>query len=75
MTLARKMVSDNCQYLEAVKAYQLIPLGKKPGCRPFGIKVFRRVIGKSITDVVKKRLQEGVWEPAGVCRSAGWVRI
>ena len=53
-TVARKTVCDNCQYLEVVTADQLIPPGKTPGCRLVGIKVFTRVIAKSITDVVKK---------------------
>ncbi|KAG0720779.1 hypothetical protein GWK47_047762 [Chionoecetes opilio] len=54
-TLARKLAATNCRHVDALTACRLIPLDKKPGCRPIGIgEVLRRIIGKCIMAVVKE---------------------
>lgn len=59
--LAKKMASDNCQNLGALMACRLIPLDKKPGCRPIGIgEVLRRIIGKAVMEVVKDDIRKVV---------------
>ena len=60
-TLARKMATEDCQHLDAITACRLIPLDKKPGCRPIGIgEVLRRVMGKAIMEVVKEDVKRAV---------------
>ena len=60
-TLAKKMATEECEHLEAITSCRLIPLDKKPGCRPIGIgEVIRRIIGKSIMDVVKEDVKKAV---------------
>lgn len=52
--LARKLATTNCHHVEALTACRLIPLDKKPGCRPIGIgEVIRRIVGKCVMTVVK----------------------
>ena len=47
--------------LEAYLSCSLIPLDKNPGLRPIGIgEVLRRIVGKSITNVLKKDLTDSV---------------
>lgn len=59
--LARKLASENCQHLEPLMACRLIPLDKKPGCRPIGIgEVLRRIIGKAVMEVVKDDVRKAV---------------
>lgn len=56
--LARKLATNTCHHLDALTACRLIPLDKKPGCRPIGIgEVIRRVVGKCIMAVVKEDVQ------------------
>lgn len=53
--LTRKLATTNCHHIEALTACRLIPLDKKPGCRPIGVgEVLRRIIGKCIMAVVKE---------------------
>ena len=53
-SLARKTATSPCHHLDSMIACRLIPLDKKPGCRPIGIgEVIRRIIGKCIMAVVK----------------------
>ena len=53
-SLATKTATTPCQHLDSLIACHLIPLDKKPGCRPIGIgEVVRRIIGKCIMAVVK----------------------
>ena len=53
-TLARKLATTTCHHLGALTACRLIPLDKKPGCRPIGIgEVIRRILSKCIMAVVK----------------------
>ena len=53
--LARKLATTTCHHVDAFTACRLIPLDKKPGCRPIGIgEVIRRVVGKCIMAVVKE---------------------
>ena len=52
--LARKLAASTCYHLDALTACRLIPLDKKPGCRPIGVgEVLRRILGKCIMAVVK----------------------
>ena len=52
--LARKLAASSCHHVDALTACRLIPLDKKPGCRPIGIgEVLRRIVGKCIMAVVK----------------------
>ena len=45
--------------IEALTACRLIPLNKNPGIRPIGIReVLRRIIGKSISWVLRDEIQE-----------------
>ena len=54
-TLARKLAATNCRHVDVLTACRLIPLDKKPGCRPIGIgEVLRQIIGKCIMAVVKE---------------------
>ena len=49
----------NPEYLEAYVCSRLIPLNKNPGIRPIGIgEVLRRLVGKSISWVLKLDIQE-----------------
>ena len=53
--LARKLATTTCQHIDALTACRLIPLDKKPGCRPIGVgEVLRRILGKCIMAVVKE---------------------
>ena len=55
--LATTMVDPSS--IEALTACRLIPLNKNPGIRPIGIgEVLRRIIGKSITWVLRDEIQE-----------------
>ncbi|XP_076060341.1 uncharacterized protein LOC143036668 [Oratosquilla oratoria] len=57
--LAKKLATEDCQHLEAYTACRLIPLDKKPGCRPIGIgEVLRIIIGKTIMEVAKDEVRE-----------------
>ena len=59
--LAKKLATRlvNPDILEAFTACRLIPLNKNPGVRPIGIgEVLRRLIGKSISWVLKSEIQE-----------------
>ena len=59
--LARKLASDllDPESLEPVLACRLIALNKNPGVRPIGIgEVLRRIIGKSVSWVLKDDVQE-----------------
>ena len=59
--LARKMASDDCQFLEAITACRLIAIDKKPGCRPVGIgEVLRRIIGKAVMEVTRDDIRDAV---------------
>ena len=59
--LARKMATEDCLHLQAITACRLIPLDKKPGCRPIGIgEVLRRIIGKTMMEVVKEDVKKAV---------------
>ncbi|XP_076042251.1 uncharacterized protein LOC143026133 [Oratosquilla oratoria] len=56
--LAKKLATEDCQHLEAYTACRLIPLDKKPGCRPIGIgEVLRIIIGKAIMEVAKDEVR------------------
>ena len=60
-TLARKMATEDCQFLEAITACRLIALNKNPGCRPVGVgEVLRRIIGKAVMEVTKDDVRESV---------------
>ena len=55
--LATTMVDPSS--IEALTACRLIPLNKNPGIRPIGIgEVLRRIIGKSISWVLRDEIQE-----------------
>ena len=67
--LARKMASKlvNPDFVSSYIAGRLIPLDKKPGVRPIGIgEVLRRIVGKSITSVLKPEIVEST-APIQVC--------
>lgn len=60
-TLARKLATTACHHLGALTACRLIPLDKRPGCRPIGIgEVIRRIVGKCIMAVVKEDVRRAV---------------
>ena len=60
-SLARKTATTPCDHLDPLIACRLIPLDKKPGCRPIGIgEVVRRIIGKCIMAVVKDDVRRAV---------------
>jgi len=45
--------------MEAFLSCTLVPLNKNPGVRPIGIgEVLRRIVGKSITTVLKRDIQD-----------------
>lgn len=53
--LTRKLAASSCHHIDALTACRLIPLDKKPGCRPIGVgEVVRRIMGKCIMAVVKE---------------------
>ena len=57
--LARKLATEQCEYIEALTARRLIPLDKDPGVRPIGVgEVIMRVIGKCIMKVLKEDIKE-----------------
>ena len=57
--LAKKLATTTCQHIDALTACRLIPLDKKPGCRPIGIgEVLRRILGKCIMTVVKEDVRK-----------------
>ena len=54
-----KCDKENGRDMEAFLSCTLVPLNKKPGVRPMGIgEVLRRIVGKSITTVLKKDIQD-----------------
>ena len=57
--VARKLASSNCRHVDALSACRLIPLDKRPGCRPIGVgEVLRRIMGKCIMAVVKEDVRK-----------------
>ena len=60
--LTKKLATSTCHYTQALTANQLVPFKKIPdGCRPIGIgEVLRRIIGKSIMEVVKDDVRTAV---------------
>ena len=55
--LCTKNLDPRC--LEAFNASRVIPLDKNPGVRPIGVgEVLRRIVGKSISWVLKEDIQE-----------------
>ena len=52
---------ESPESLEALVACRLIPLDKNPGLRPIGIgETIRRILGKAVTNVLKKDVQVSV---------------
>ena len=58
-SLARKIATEECNYITPLIARRLIPLDKNPGVRPIGIgEVIMRIIGKCIMEIIREDVKE-----------------